>query len=346
MGELTECPKCGKFRENVLECPSCGAKISPMDGVCPYCQTEISFKKSGKRFEDFIKELNEADKNVYGSYPRKIKIIENYQVANERSEILNFLYYALERVGAITNEGLAGYNWQLVKLWYSKAKATAEKAKVVMPNDKKPEEIFAKIQKIMKVALVKKYFWVPIVAAIVLILFVSSVVRSISDSISRDNQQASYTYSTELPETGKEEEAAYEIESSAAEEITETETAAAAENETEADSSGELSSSVKSIKNISSEAKEQFSDSDSKYDISKGKAKNAFEDYGAEEYPNGFKCHWILKNYKTVQRSDGSWFFTVGVTIKDDDGKKQDLTAEGTVYGSNESPQVKGFKVY
>ncbi len=344
MGELNECPKCGKFKESVLECPSCGAKISPMDGICPYCQTEISFKKSGKRFDDFIKELNEADKNVNGSYLRKIKIIENYQVANERSEILNFLNYALERISAITNEGLAGYNWRLVKLWYSKAKAAAEKAKVVMPNDKTAEEIFGKIQKIMKAAVIKKYFWVPIVVAVVIIMFVSSVVRGIFDSASRNNYQASYTYSTEAVEAAEEEETNYLSESSVTEEASESEVTTETEEETKADGSSELSSAVEKAKSISSEAKEVISGD--KSDISKSKAKNAFEDYGAEEYPNGFKCHWILRNYKTVQRSDGSWFFTVGVTIKDDDGKKQDLTAEGIVYGSSKSPQVKGFKVY
>ena len=151
---------------------------------------------------------------------------------------------------------------------------------------------------------------------------------------------------TKEQKSEKEEKATYETESSATEKETKVEATTVAEEETKTDRIGKLSSTIKSIKNITSDAKELFSDSDSKYDISKGKAKNAFEDYGAEEYPNGFKCHWILKSHKTEQRSDGSWFFKVGVTIKDDDGEKEDLTAEGIVYGSNKSPQVKGFKVY
>lgn len=151
---------------------------------------------------------------------------------------------------------------------------------------------------------------------------------------------------TKEKETTKEEETTKKAESSTAEETTKAEATTAAEKETEADRSGNLSSAIKSIKNIADDAKELFSDNDSKYDISKDKAKDAFEDYGKEMYPEGFKCHWIRKNHKTKHRSDGSWYFKVGVTIKDDDGKKEDATAEGTVYGSNKSPQVKGFKVY
>lgn len=172
----------------------------------------------------------------------------------------------------------------------------------------------------------------------------SEIVTASAEETTEEKTEKEET--TKEKETTKEEETTKKAESSTAEETTKAEATTAAEKETEADRSGNLSSAIKSIKNIADDAKELFSDNDSKYDISKDKAKDAFEDYGKEMYPEGFKCHWIRKNHKTKHRSDGSWYFKVGVTIKDDDGKKEDATAEGTVYGSNKSPQVKGFKVY
>ena len=75
-------------------------------------------------------------------------------------------------------------------------------------------------------------------------------------------------------------------------------------------------------------------------------AKKAFEKYGEAQYPNGFKCHWILDLYNDEQDNNGTYFFKVGVTVKNSSNAKQEMIAEGKVSGTNDSPVVKDFIVY
>ena len=75
-------------------------------------------------------------------------------------------------------------------------------------------------------------------------------------------------------------------------------------------------------------------------------AKRAFEKYGNKQFPNGFKCHWILKLYNDEHSSDGSYIFKVGVTVTNSNNKSQKMIAEGIVSGTDEDPNVTNFFVY
>lgn len=75
-------------------------------------------------------------------------------------------------------------------------------------------------------------------------------------------------------------------------------------------------------------------------------AQSTFEQYGKKAYPYGFKCHWWTKKIGEEHRADGSWFFKVGVTIKNMYGTKYDTTVEGTISGTDENPEVTHFYVY
>ena len=74
-------------------------------------------------------------------------------------------------------------------------------------------------------------------------------------------------------------------------------------------------------------------------------AKRTFEDFGEYQYPYGFKCHWFLDLINEEQYDDGSWYFKVGVTIKNAYGEKYDTVAEGIVYGTEIDSKVKDFYI-
>jgi len=79
--------------------------------------------------------------------------------------------------------------------------------------------------------------------------------------------------------------------------------------------------------------------------LDKNAAISAFEEYGASLYPYGFKCHWIADLIDEEQSSDGSWYFKVGVTIKNEYGTKVDAVATGIVGGTTYDCSVVSFDV-
>lgn len=76
---------------------------------------------------------------------------------------------------------------------------------------------------------------------------------------------------------------------------------------------------------------EDIKANDHKSDFTEYEAEKMFESYGKSIYPNGFKCHWILDLIAAEQDYDGTWYFKVGVTIKDSYGQKIKTKAEGKV---------------
>lgn len=74
-------------------------------------------------------------------------------------------------------------------------------------------------------------------------------------------------------------------------------------------------------------------------------AQTAFEKHAESQYPNGFKCHWMMDLRNAEQSTDGSWFLKVGVTITKQDGSKYDTVAEGVVSGTDKNPKVDQFSV-
>lgn len=73
---------------------------------------------------------------------------------------------------------------------------------------------------------------------------------------------------------------------------------------------------------------------------------SAFEQYGDEEYPYGFKVHWITGLKASEKDKDGKWFVKVNVTIENEYGNKMKTVAEGRIGGTNDEPIVEHFYVY
>lgn len=86
-------------------------------------------------------------------------------------------------------------------------------------------------------------------------------------------------------------------------------------------------------------------DEKSETELTQSFAQSAFEDYAENQYPYGFKCHWILDLKNAEQWDDGSWFFKVGVTITNQYGTKYDSVAEGVVSGTDQNPKIERFYV-
>jgi hypothetical protein len=80
-------------------------------------------------------------------------------------------------------------------------------------------------------------------------------------------------------------------------------------------------------------------------ELTKFYAQTAFENYAEKQYPSGIKCHWVADLLNAEQNSDGSWFFKVGVTITNQNGKEQDAVAEGVISGTDKEPKVDQFYV-
>lgn len=81
--------------------------------------------------------------------------------------------------------------------------------------------------------------------------------------------------------------------------------------------------------------------------LSLANAKKAFEKYGKQKYPYGFKCHWFLDLKRSEQSSDGqTWYFEVGVTIENEYGNKYNSIAEGTVTGNDRIQKVTKFNIH
>jgi len=81
-------------------------------------------------------------------------------------------------------------------------------------------------------------------------------------------------------------------------------------------------------------------------DLDKYVARTAFEKHGKSAFPYGFKCAWTMDLINEEQRSDGSWFFKVGVKITNQYGATRDAVAEGVVSGTTDTPIVGDFYAY
>lgn len=72
----------------------------------------------------------------------------------------------------------------------------------------------------------------------------------------------------------------------------------------------------------------------------------AVEDYGKNEYPYGFKLHYIAG--KLAEENEGdTWFLKATCDVENAAGNKmKGMNCEAQVGGTNESPQVAYFNVY
>lgn len=74
----------------------------------------------------------------------------------------------------------------------------------------------------------------------------------------------------------------------------------------------------------------------------------AVEKYGKEQYPFGFKLHYMkdLQGYQMVGENNDTWRIQCGVTITNAYGASYDATCQAEITGSNEAPEVTDFVVF
>lgn len=81
-------------------------------------------------------------------------------------------------------------------------------------------------------------------------------------------------------------------------------------------------------------------DSEAWYEVAVD-AQRDFARYGENQFPYGFKCHWLTNTIASEPQGDGRYFLKVGVTITDAYGNKIETVAEGIAGNGT----VEGFYV-
>lgn len=76
-----------------------------------------------------------------------------------------------------------------------------------------------------------------------------------------------------------------------------------------------------------------------------GHYRMAFEKYGRNEYPYGFKCHWIMDLRVEKKVNDNTYYFMVGVTITNAFGVERKGVAHGIVVREGSNYYVDTFGV-
>ena len=74
----------------------------------------------------------------------------------------------------------------------------------------------------------------------------------------------------------------------------------------------------------------------------------AVEEYGKEQYPFGFKLHYLkdLQGYQMVGENNDTWRIQCGVTITNAYGASYDATCQAEITGTNDAPEVTDFVVF
>lgn len=100
--------------------------------------------------------------------------------------------------------------------------------------------------------------------------------------------------------------------------------------------------------NTKKEAKKQKQLNELESKLGHINACQAVEKYGKEQYPFGFKLHYMkdLQGYQMVGENNDTWRIQCGVTITNAYGASYDTTCQAEITGSNEAPEVTDFVVF
>ena len=100
--------------------------------------------------------------------------------------------------------------------------------------------------------------------------------------------------------------------------------------------------------NTKKEAKKQKQLNELENKLGHINACQAVEEYGKEQYPFGFKLHYMkdLQGYQMVGENNDTWRIQCGVTITNAYGASYDATCQAEITGSNDAPEVTDFVVF
>lgn len=72
----------------------------------------------------------------------------------------------------------------------------------------------------------------------------------------------------------------------------------------------------------------------------------AAQNYGKQQYPYGFKLHYLVGRLAESPADDNTWFLKATCTVENQYGNKYDATCEAKVTGTSDNPRVISFNVY
>ena len=146
------------------KCPNCGEILDSFISRCPLCDCEIRSNEVSsalKKFKDeleaidrknsgynyrYLKNLNEDDEK--SKIKRKIELIENYPIPNNKEDIKEFMILASSNFDAnVYNKNLEVED--ISDAWLAKIKQCYQKASLILENEdfEKIQEMYSKIMK-------------------------------------------------------------------------------------------------------------------------------------------------------------------------------------------------------
>jgi len=156
----------------VINCPSCGAPVGPLDVKCPYCGCEFKNRSAAKSVNDFFEYYRNA------SPSEKAAIIIAFPVPNTREDILTFLAMGIGNTKGLTafeeaeyrnRDGIKSvltggsgasaltYQKQEIAAWRAKVQQVLDMGKLLI-KDNESQALFQKYEKQLKKELRKQAF--------------------------------------------------------------------------------------------------------------------------------------------------------------------------------------------
>lgn len=158
-------PKSNKLGD-VKKCPACGAMVQSYQGVCPEC----GYAFEGMDANSAVKELSSLLQKT-SEQDKMEKLIDTYPIPMEKAALLAFITW-LRPQSTDTNNPLSN-------TYYKKYAECVNKIRVSFANDSELQQFigyfesdtkYIKKQKLIKLTLKSKLFWIGIAVLTVLIL--------------------------------------------------------------------------------------------------------------------------------------------------------------------------------
>lgn len=171
-GYIKKCPACGEILPSlVAKCPACGHEIVSSESSdslrelidkLESCDKEIAYAESQGQVRYGWKTWKPAAKffwiilnvmllllplfirflfaylikfKVSPLEKKKMRIIQNYQIPNEKPQLIAALSFMRDKIDSYMSLKLSPLNWQWIKVWNTKAQQVRKKADLVLPND-------------------------------------------------------------------------------------------------------------------------------------------------------------------------------------------------------------------
>ena len=103
---------------------------------------------------------------------------------------------------------------------------------------------------------------------------------------------------------------------------------------------------INSKENIARQAEAQSAKEKLESKLEAVYAWQAVEQYGKNQFPYGFKLHYLTEQYAETARDENTWFLKAGCDVNNAYGAKARMVCEALVSGTNDDPIITSFYVY